>query len=236
MNQFGRKWWKFSRKCPGGPLDCAPVSGEGYKAFLDRMIVDARCMEWWQDDDIQNALIFRFTDILLISRLTSWLYVSKCSNMFQYFMVSFDFFDEKWICDVWLAMSQLPSTPPDINSQSTPKDIKGQIEVLQLARSGPGRYNLTHRCTDILGTAERCYKKCDGNIQELSKSHPGGKCSTRNKWSNTIKHQNWKMRGVWSIVDSLLFVFGFLVKSEPSSLSKYRRYQSFEVHQSRARE
>eukprot|EP00913_Durusdinium_trenchii_P014827 g13904.t1 len=67
-----------------GPLDCAPVSGEGYKAFLDRMI----------------------------------------------------------------------------------SDIKGQIEALQLARSGPGRYNLTHRCQDILGTAERCFKNCDGHIEE----------------------------------------------------------------------
>lgn len=26
----------------GGPLDCTPVSGEGYKAFLDRMISDTR--------------------------------------------------------------------------------------------------------------------------------------------------------------------------------------------------
>ena len=25
-----------------GPLDCAPVSGEGYKAFLDRMISDIK--------------------------------------------------------------------------------------------------------------------------------------------------------------------------------------------------
>eukprot|EP00438_Fugacium_kawagutii_P031534 Skav224987 [mRNA] locus=scaffold560:259855:263859:- [translate_table: standard] len=46
------------------------------------------------------------------------------------------------------------------------KDIKGQIEVLTLARSGPGRYNLTHRCTDILGTAERCFKECDGHIED----------------------------------------------------------------------
>jgi len=105
-----------------GPLDCAPVSGEGYKAFLDRMIVD----------------------------------------------------------------------------------IKGQIEVLQLARSGPGRYNLTHRCTDILGTAERCYKKCDGNIQEIvpkSQSDIPGCCAPRTQGEDAKCKELANSKSTWEIYD-----------------------------------
>ncbi|CAK9005468.1 Uncharacterized protein SCF082_LOCUS8610 [Durusdinium trenchii] len=105
-----------------GPLDCAPVSGEGYKAFLDRMI----------------------------------------------------------------------------------SDIKGQIEALQLARSGPGRYNLTHRCQDILGTAERCFKNCDGHIEEIipkSESDIPGCCAPRTQAEDAKCKELANQRKAWEDYD-----------------------------------
>ena len=61
-------------------------------------------------------------------------------------------------------------------------DIKGQIAHLEDVRSGPGRVNLTHRCLDIMGTAERCFKSCDGDIEEIipkSESDIPGCCAPR---------------------------------------------------------
>lgn len=106
-----------------GPLDCTPVSGEGYKAFLDRMI----------------------------------------------------------------------------------SEIKTQIDVLTLARSGPGRYNLTHRCTDILGTAERCFKDCHGHIEEIvpkAASDIPGCCAPRTQAEDAKCKELGDQRTAWEEYDA----------------------------------
>ena len=67
--------------------------------------------------------MFRYTDILLISRchlmvLNVCQIVPICNiicNISWYHLI---FVDEKWICDVWVAMSQLPSTHPDISADT----------------------------------------------------------------------------------------------------------------------
>eukprot|EP00439_Symbiodinium_sp_Y106_P018679 s7452_g2.t1 len=104
-----------------GPLDCAPVTGEGYKSFLERMI----------KDDIKTHLDFL----------------------------------------VW------------------------------------ERYNETHGCNDIWGTAERCFKNCDGHVMEIQDLVPHkstdipGCCAPRTQAEDAKCQELKSQRVTWQTYD-----------------------------------
>jgi len=103
-----------------GPLDCAPVSGETYKSFLERMI----------------------------------------------------------------------------------KDIKAHLDFLVWER-----YNETHGCNDIWGTAERCFKDCDGHVMEIKDLVPEkpsdipGCCAPRTQAEDAKCQELKSQRVAWQTYD-----------------------------------
>ncbi|CAE7233884.1 unnamed protein product, partial [Symbiodinium natans] len=103
-----------------GPLDCAPVTGEGYKSFLERMI----------------------------------------------------------------------------------KDIKSHLDFLVWER-----YNETHGCNDIWGTAERCFKNCDGHVMEIQDLVPHkstdipGCCAPRTQAEDAKCQELKSQRVAWQTYD-----------------------------------
>ncbi|CAJ1437916.1 unnamed protein product [Effrenium voratum] len=112
---MGENCTSLGEEC--GPLDCAPVSGEGYKAFLDRMIAE----------------------------------------------------------------------------------LKAQMGVLDLAR-----YNESHRCNDIMGTAERCFKNCDGHVEEIvpkTQSDIPGCCAPRTQGEDAKCKELTSQREAWEAYD-----------------------------------
>ncbi|CAJ1342384.1 unnamed protein product [Effrenium voratum] len=113
---MGENCTSLGEEC--GPLDCAPVSGEGYKAFLDRMI----------------ATLF-------------------------------------------------------------PQKQKSNAKA---------RYNESHRCNDIMGTAERCFKNCDGHVEEIvpkTQSDIPGCCAPRTQGEDAKCKELTSQREAWEAYD-----------------------------------
>ena len=45
--------------------------------------------------------------------------------------------------------------------------LRLETRILVHPRLAEERYNETHGCNDIWGTAERCFKNCDGHVMEI---------------------------------------------------------------------
>ncbi|CAK9069888.1 unnamed protein product [Durusdinium trenchii] len=160
-----------------GPLDCAPVSGEGYKAFLDRMI-----------SDIKVRATARARMQASLRRELTTERGGDVGGVSGQIGISLGFSNYEGMTGVKDARHR----------------FMGQIEALQLARSGPGRYNLTHRCQDILGTAERCFKNCDGHIEEIipkSESDIPGCCAPRTQAEDAKCKELANQRKAWEDYD-----------------------------------
>ncbi|CAE7255297.1 Trpa1 [Symbiodinium pilosum] len=137
-----------------GPLDCAPVSGEGYKSFLERMI-----------KDIKSHLDF------LVWELTSDTASPYQEGLFQ--------------AQASSGTGDLSTRMPRFKHQTGTTGVRvkampgcgltsvqsadwwgGGVDRSRFADSTE-RYNETHGCNDIWGTAERCFKDCDGHVSEI---------------------------------------------------------------------